>query len=501
MTYTYQVPVSYTVNVSLAQTPSGLSGYNTNSIAIFSNETSNSIEPYIRALSPSTVKTAYGSDSLTYKMAQALFTPVPNFTSGRGELYIFPLAGTNATNGKIAFAGLNARIDNFKAVTNGSIDLTIDGVLTKLRGLDFTNINSLTDIAAVILNQNPDVFIKNTSTDMIIYSKRPGGTVTMTALDPVVGTDLSGANFFDITNAETLSGQTCTGQSLSSAVETALEQVYFGGVLTTQYQDDATLLANAAAIQSLDCIYYNELASLGDITVTGTANKTAGNSQTRLLAYSKGEPVLATTTNMSNDASKVAIATYASIAQSVNFSASNTANTLNLKTLTGVLPDGGLNDTYVLNARDNGVDIYGQTGGLAVVYSNNNNGYTDDVVATLRLKKDVQVGGFNYLRQTNTKIPQTEQAMTGLKNAYGLVCEKFVKNGVITPGTWNGAIPFGDPEAFTRNIAEKGYYIYSIPISQQPQTEREARIAPVAQIAIKLSGAFHFSDVLINVQQ
>ena len=54
---------------------------------------------------------------------------------------------------------------------------------------------------------------------------------------------------------------------------------------------------------------------------------------------------------------------------------------------------------------------------------------------------------------------------------------------------------------FKRNIQEKGYYIYSLPVSQQSQTDREARKAPVVQIAIKLSGAFHFSEVIITVER
>ena len=91
--------------------------------------------------------------------------------------------------------------------------------------------------------------------------------------------------------------------------------------------------------------------------------------------------------------------------------------------------------------------------------------------------------------------------MTGLRNAYGQVCERALRNNTIAPGTWNSAIPFGDPEDFKNAIAEQGYYIYSIPVAQQSQTEREARKAPVVQIALKRSGAFHFSEVIINVER
>ncbi|EJJ0295969.1 DUF3383 family protein, partial [Enterobacter asburiae] len=37
------------------------------------------------------------------------------------------------------------------------------------------------------------------------------------------------------------------------------------------------------------------------------------------------------------------------------------------------------------------------------------------------------------------------------------------------------------------------------PISEQAQADREARKAPVIQVACKLAGAVHFADVQINV--
>ena len=91
--------------------------------------------------------------------------------------------------------------------------------------------------------------------------------------------------------------------------------------------------------------------------------------------------------------------------------------------------------------------------------------------------------------------------MVGLKNAYEQRCVQGVRNGLIAPGAWNDSVPFGNPEDFLRNIEERGYYIYSLPIAKQQQAEREQRIAPVVQIAIKLSGAIHSSNVIVNVQR
>lgn len=493
MSYSYQVSPSYTVNVSIAATPSGLADYNTNSIAIFTNDPAGFSESYQAYMSPSAVSTDFGSDSLTYAMANALFTPVPNLRTGGGYVYIFPFKGVNATAGTLTTGDIAANVTNFQSVTNGVLNLTIDGTATQVEGLDFSSVKTLADIVTVLQNQNLDVYIEATDTTIKFTSKRFGtdSSVTVAAASDAEGaTDLYGETYFDGASATPAAGTNASGQTLAEAVQAAQQQVYFGGVLTTQYCDNATVQANAAAIQALDCDYFEAMSSMKNMAELGADIKAAGLGKTRLL-------------EMSNSAqeAKIAIATYATIAKSVNWSGSNTANTMNLKTLTGCLPDNGLSDTYVLSAQTNGVDIYANTGGLSVVYSNDNNGFTDDIEFQLWFKKAIEVAGFNYLRQTNTKIPQTESGMNGLKSAYEKVCVNGVTNGSIAPNTWNNSIPFGDPETFQNSIQERGYYIYSAPISQQSQTDREARQAPVCQIAVKTSGAFHFSEVIINIQR
>ena len=494
MAYSYQVPLNYTINVSIAATPSGLADFNTNSIAIFSNEQANFSEPYQAYISPDAVSKNFGTDSLTTKMATALFTPVPNFRTGGGYLYIFPFKGTNATSGSLTTADISTNINDFKSVANGVINLTIDGTVTQVEGLDFSAVKTIDDIVTVLKGANLDVYIEVVEENKIKFTSKTFGensTVTIAAKTGAEdATDIYEAAYLNGTEATPTNGANASGQTLAQAVQAAQQQVYFGGVLSTQYCENDVIQANATAIQALDCDYFEAMTSLKNIANLGKEIKAAGLGKTRSLALSNGA-----------EEAKIAIATYATIAKSVNWDGSNTANTMNLKTLTGCLPDKGLSDTYVLSAAENGVDIYGNTGGLSVVYSNDNNGFTDDIEFQLWIKKALEVAGFNYLRQTNTKIPQTEKAMTGLKNAYGQVCEQSITNGAIAPGTWNGSIPFGDPEDFQRNIEEQGYYIYSQPIAQQSQTDREKRKAPVVQIAVKGSGAIHFSEVIVNIQR
>lgn len=490
-----EIALTNTINISLSALPQGLAKFKTNNIALFSNEVPSTVEPYIVAISAGEVEQAYGSNSLTAKMARAIFTPSFNLRTGGGSLYVFPYDCENAVAEAQTTTGITAtKISAFKNVTSGKLTITIDDEDYTATNMNFSSISTVDDIVKVLNAQNFDCNIEVVDTNKIKFtSKRYGADseITLKATATGTGTDIYGSTLLDGSSATTTDGEDASGTTLADAVALAEEKGFFGGVLTTQFCENSLIEANASAIQAKDHIYYEGVQSLKNISELGQEIKSAGLGKTRLLAYSLGD-----------EECKRAIATYATIASSTNYSGTDTCLTMNLKTLTGLIGDTNLNQTYFTQAKASGVDIYGQTGGLGVVYPNNNNGYTDDITGQLWLKKDLEVVGFNYLRQTNTKIPQTESGITGLKNAYTTCLEAGVRNGFIGAGVgWSEEtpIPFGDPETFRRNILEKGYYIYSIPVSEQSQADREERKAPIIQIAIKTAGAIHSSDVIVNI--
>ena len=492
---TGQIALSNTINVSLTTTPSGLGEYSTNSIVLLSNETPLSAEPYIWAVSAQDVVNEYGTNSLTAKMAKALFTPAFNLRTGNGQLLVYPYAGTNATSCVANTISItDTIITALKLVTNGSLKITLDGTDYTLTGMNFTSIKNINDVVTILNAQGLDCDITVVNTDEIQFKSRKLGATDSTIAFSAssTGTDIGGGSYLDTTaNATVVAGTNSSGKTVAEALAEVDQIAYVGGVLTTQYCENAVIVSNATAIQALDHIYFEATQSLKNISTLGAAIKSASLTNTRLNAYSYGGA----------EGSKLEIATYATIACSTNYSGDNTCITMNLKELPGILPDLNLNQTYYTSAKQNGVDIYGNTEGLSCCYSFDNGAYTDEATGKLWMKKALEVSGFNYLRKTNTKIPQTEAGMTGLKNAYETRCVRAVRNGLIAPGKWNDSVPFGNSEDFLRNIEEKGYYIYSLPVAQQQQSEREQRIAPLVQIAIKLSGAFHSSNVIVNVQR
>lgn len=485
------LPVNNVINVSITNTPSGLTEKNVNSLALFTHETGLGLEPYSINIGAKTVADTFGTASITAQMANAVFAQSPNLRSGNGRLVIIPLlSGTSATEGTFTTASITANLADIKLVSAGDIKFTIDGTAYNLLGLNFTNCDDLDDVATVLQNAMPYALVEATSTGFKVTSKKVGtaSTVALAAANGGTGTALSGSGYFNTTAGTAVAGANSTGETILNAIARTEGAVGFVGVMTTLNLEDGAISAVAAGVQSTDRLFFHHVSSPTDIAGICTTIKAAGYTKTRLVIHTEGQ-----------ETSNLMKAAYAGRGCSVNFRGSLTSQTMNLKQLVGIGPDYGITQTMYSNSDAAGVDLYVSYDGVESVVSNGGNDYFDNPYSDLALKFALETAGFNFLRQTNTKVPQTEQGMNGLKNAYAQVCERFIRNGCIAAGSWTSSERFGDPEIFDQNILTKGYYVYSLPITQQDAAEREGRKAPLVQIAIKRAGAIHSSDVIVLI--
>lgn len=390
---TKNLSLSNVINVALVPSIAGLSEFNTANLLLYSTETPiqsqwatgvDGQEIYRVYYTASAVAEDFGVNSLTYKMALAVFSQAPNILNNSGALIIALKEGTE------------------------------------------TQVEAFNRLKASVL------FCGWITTDTI-------------------------AN--DLAAIESESSASVEAATLSSAVNAENNKIQF-------------------VVSNVDT----------DVEGIFTNIKNLGFKKTRCLFYGGTETE-----------AKIMMASYASRAMSTVFEASLTTQTMHLKPLTGVLPDPMMTETLLSKCKTAGVDSYISIEGVACVFSTGANGFYDEVFNELWFVNSIQVAGFNYLRQTNTKIPQTEEGMTGLKNAYAQVCVRGVTNGFLAPGAWTSSDVFGNPDTFKRNIASSGYYLYSIPIAQQSKADREERKAPLVQIAIKTAGAIHSTNVMIYV--
>jgi Protein of unknown function (DUF3383) len=184
----------------------------------------------------------------------------------------------------------------------------------------------------------------------------------------------------------------------------------------------------------------------------------------------------------------------------VDYQANNTVITGKFKQEPGVMGE-QLTETQAATLKTKRCNVY-------VFYSNDAaivqeahmaNGYfIDERIGMDWLANQIQTDLFNALYTALTKIPQTDPGVHVLVTTVTNSCHLGVVNGLIAPGQWNGP-PIG--QISTGQQLPTGYYVFAPTVASQPQSIREQRIAPTIQCCIKLAGAIHFSDVIVNVNR
>ena len=289
-----------------------------------------------------------------------------------------------------------------------------------------------------------------------------------------------------------------TDETYSQAITRLAGEIYFEGILTTRTVTDDEAVAASTLVQSMNNrILMLPASSVNALTAeTGLFAKVASNTRTKCVLYTLGEDEETAALN-----ARLFAAAYLSRGFAVNYSGSNTTITMNLKDLVGIQADTNISEGILSQCVAIGADCFPSIEGLPKVISNRQGGmYFDQVTNQIWFLNAIQRAVFNVLAQTNTKIPQTEAGLEKITKAIRQVCNQGVTNGFIAPGTWNSSDTFGVYADFYRNIEEFGYYIYHQPVSEQLQSEREQRKAPLFSIAAKEAGSVHQANIIIYIE-
>ena len=472
------LPINIIVSVSALLQQAGISEYNTSNIALFSTDAyadSFGDLGYNIYFGPTQVGIDFGTTSQTFLQASEVFIQNPSILTNEGYLVIIPIQ-TAVQN--LAFSDVAA---------SGSFIFNYGGYYTTDIAWDDTASEIQSAIAA--LPGLSQVIVTGSIASQSLNIQFWGNYGVLSLATITSNTLLNGSS-----SAVNITVTTTTpGQTLGPAISASQGLVQYLGILQNFIPDQADTLAAAVVVQALPNMIFFVSQSQADVEPGGTLDllRTGGFTQSRGLFY----------TGTASAALAMASA-YASRGLSVDFSGSDTTLTMNLATLTGIQPDSAANLSALYTLCKNaGVDFYPAIAGDPSVISNGANQFFDNVYNLLWFSGAIQVAGFNYLKQTTTKIPQTEAGMDGLKGAYQNVCVQAITNQYLAPGTWTSAVPFGNPALFLAAISQYGYYIYSVPVSQQSPSDRALRKAPLVQIAIKTAGAIQSSNVIITVNE
>lgn len=298
--------------------------------------------------------------------------------------------------------------------------------------------------------------------------------------------------------AKTLtSSESGSTESAVEAVNACLQYTnWYGLVIADDVTAGSDVLDADDVIDVANVIEASSLSRIFGVT-SGNAGIISSTSTTDVASRLKAGKYARTFIQYSTSNAYAAVSAFGR-AFTVNFNGSNTTITLKFKqeptityeTLTvgpAAAVDAKKANVFVYYANDTAIL---QQGVMA------NGDFFDERHGLDWLQNYVQTNLYNLLYTSTTKVPQTDAGSTRLLSNIEQSMDQSVTNGLVAPGVWNGG-PIG--QLSSGDTLTKGYYVYAQPLAQQAQADREARKAPLIQVACKLAGAIHYADVQINV--
>ena len=479
------------VSVNLAPLAAARRGFGTLLVAGDSNviDGSERIRSYVDLES---VATDFGTSAPEYLATQLYFGQSP-----RPQQIMIGRWLRTATAGLLQGGILTTAeqaLANWTAIKTGSFKVAIDGVDKSVTGLNFSAVTNLNGVASAINAVLTGGTIAWDGSRFTITSSTTGVTSTVGyAVAAASGTDISGLLKLTVASALT----PVDGFAAETPVECAAAMANQSGQWYGLSFAAATMPTND---QIVDVAAFIEGASISRIFgVAETDTRVLDASYTTDLA-SRLKALNYKRTCVQFSANKYAVCSMIGRAFSVNFSANRSTITLMYKQEPGVVA-AILTETqaqtlktkrcnvFVQYMNDTAIIQYGVMSGQA---------YFDEIHGLDWFSDALQTAEYNLLYQSKTKIPQTDAGQNQLVNVASGVCAEAINNGLIAPGRWN-ADGFG--QLSRGDYLAEGFYIHTQPMAAQDQSIREQRIAPPIQIALKLAGAIHEIDCIVDVNR
>lgn len=497
--------VGRVVNIAVNIGPIAASRANFGLLNVFGD--SGIIDPAERYRLYTTIETVaadFGTDTPEYEAARLYFGQSPSPRLLMISCWIKEAVA--ATMRGAVLTAIEQQMTNWTSITAGEFNLVIDtgngaGVETiPITGLDLslqTNLNGVANIISTALTAHGASMIWD-GDQFILSTTAKGAGVTLGYISTIAsGTGQDISAMLKMTSATGLPPS--NGQDAETPLEAVVAVANMSGAwygcmfATTADISDEDNMAIAGFIEA------SSRARLFGVTVNDTRILESAYSADIASQFKAAKFNRAITQYASQ--TKFAVASLFGRAFTVNFNGNNTTITLKFKQEPGV--------TYEQLTETQAQALSGKNCNVFALYNNDTSiiqegnvasgAFIDEIHGLDWLADAMQTELYNRLYTSTTKIPQTDEGVEILVAVCKGVCEEGVRNGLIGRNLkWNtdgfGNLKYGD-------MLPAGYYIYTIPIALQAQSEREQRRAPVLQIAVKLAGAFHFVDGIINVNR
>jgi hypothetical protein len=440
----------------------------------------------------------FGTTSKAYDHAKAFFGTSPNPINAGGYLVIGywravseTVAASAATLKGAELSGA-AVIGQLQAISDGSMAITVDGVADALTGLDFRTVTTLGDVVTKLNSQLTGAGASLDGIGIVVTSSTTGASSTLTfASAHTSGTDVSAILGLSAGTGAVLTqgaaAGTLTAESKEDAVNAIRGETNAYGYMFIDQPTSVEAKALAELAQAGGFLMYDVFSDADNLEIDPTNVvwdiKLSSLTNYRMM-YSKANNRKMGTSYMAR-------------AHVVNFNGENTALTMHLKELSVAAES--YTEGEITKAKNVGLDIYTTIKNTPCILTSGANDFMDNRYNLIGFQDALQTDLYNLLKQTGTKIPQTNRGMNLIIDQCEKTSKGFARAGVFGAGVWSSPDSFGDINVFKRAIEQNGYYWIYGALADQSQADREARKSTVIQGAVKMAGAVHSIDVIVNV--
>ncbi|MBC17087.1 MAG: hypothetical protein CL942_08550 [Desulfovibrio sp.] len=436
----------------------------------------------------------FGMDSPEYKAAELYFSQKPKPKVMAVGRWI-----QTATKASLRGSQAVSELATWTAITDGAMKIEVDGVEASLSTLDFSGQSNMNGVASVISTALSGAGQSGATctwdgSQFVISTAATGATAFMGhATSPTAGTDISTMTGL----TEALAYTPVPGYDAETPAECAaaladVSSEWYGLMFATSNAlTDEEHIDVAAFIEASEKSRVYGV-TISDIRAKASTFTTDLGSRLKALGYQRSFPLYSNVPH--------AVASVFGRAFTVNFSGSKTTITLAFKDLPGVTPE-TLKESEAKALEAKNINFFASYDNDTAILEDGvmaNGAFFDEVHGTDWLQNAIQTGVWNLLYTSKTKVPQTEDGVTRIQGRIASVLDEGVTNGLIAPGVWNSD---GFGQLLEGDFLKEGFYIYTQPINDQAQEEREQRKAPPTQVAIKLAGAIHSVDVQVDVNR
>lgn len=492
--------LSRLVNVQVNLAPNAAQFPNLNTLLVMGTS---AIIPLVQRLreynSLAEVAADFGTNCEEYFSAQAWFGQNPQPTSILIGRWAKTAAAGQLIGGVLPSA--NQAISFWNAITTGSFTVHVDGAGAKnITGLDFSGDANLNAVATTIntaltgATAGASVAWDANTENFIWTSATTGAASAVSFLTPEgTGADISAS----------IGGTALTGAQLSPgiAAETAVAALtIFDNMFSSQFY--GVFVPSAVAADQVLLAAYVEGDGIDHFLGVNTSdpNVLVSSSTTDVAYLLKAGGYDKTAVQYSSQSAYAVVSMLARIL-TTNWQGQGTVITLMFKDEPGITPE-----TLTASQEDS---IAAKNCNVYVTYNgggaNLQNGvcssglFIDAVIGCDWFQGQIQIDVYNVLKQSTTKIPQTDAGMHQLATAIEAACQQGVSNGLIGEGlVWRFA---GFGQLKSGDVIAKGYYVYTPPISSQAPSDRSARKSVNFQVAAILAGAVQQVLIAVTVSQ